>query len=147
MPRPCTACAHPERAAIESDLLADALSFRTVAGRYGLSSSAVDRHRAKHMAAYTVGDLLAPGEDGFWTRWTGSKLQRIPTPRLADLIEIKGIGCAADGDRQLTLPRARNAHGGGGGISANLIGGGVAPLRDLIVRLLKIGAAIVEVTG
>ena len=33
------------------------------------------------------------------------------------------------------------------GISANLIGGGVAPLRDLIVRLLKIGAAIVEVTG
>ena len=33
------------------------------------------------------------------------------------------------------------------GISANLIGGGVAPLRDLIVRLLEIGAAIVEVTG
>ena len=27
------------------------------------------------------------------------------------------------------------------------IGGGVAPLRDLIVRLLEIGAAIVEVTG
>ena len=90
MPRPCTACAHPERAAIESELLADARSFRTVAGRYGLSSSAVDRHRAKHMDAYTVDELLAPGDDGFWTRWTGSKLQRIPTPRLADLVEVKG---------------------------------------------------------
>ena len=83
VPRPCTACAHPERAAIESELLADAFSFRTVASRYGLSSSAVDLTATEpsNMAAYTVGDLIAPGDDGCWSCWDGSKLQRNPTPR------------------------------------------------------------------
>ena len=89
MPRPCSVCAHPKRAAIETDLR-QGISLRTIAGRYGPSSSSLYRHRTKHLAAFTVGDLLTPGEDGFWTRWTGSEWQLIPAPRLADLVEVQG---------------------------------------------------------
>ena len=48
MGRTCTVCAHPERHAIDKALVAGD-SFRDIAGRYGLSKSAVERHQAEHL--------------------------------------------------------------------------------------------------
>ena len=46
--RPCTICLHREHLAIDQ-ALADALSLRTIARRYGLSKTAVLRHRDRHL--------------------------------------------------------------------------------------------------
>lgn len=48
MPRTCTVCGHPERAAIDRALVADA-PLRGIAGQYGLGKSAVLRHKAEHL--------------------------------------------------------------------------------------------------
>jgi hypothetical protein len=49
MPNPCRACSHPDRAGIDSKLTAGG-SVRDVAALFGLSHSAVGRHRVRHLA-------------------------------------------------------------------------------------------------
>ncbi len=49
MARPCTVCRHPQRAEIDQALVAGA-SFRDVAGRFGTSKSALERHRREHLS-------------------------------------------------------------------------------------------------
>ena len=49
MPRTCTVCGHPELTRINYDLLSPTDSFRIIAGHYGLSSTALQRHKAKHL--------------------------------------------------------------------------------------------------
>ena len=69
--RPCTTCAHRDRRQIDAELL-QGISLRTVASRHGLSASALHRHRAAHVDAPTVGDLLEPDDHGrTWCRWDG----------------------------------------------------------------------------
>jgi hypothetical protein len=53
MPRTCTVCSHPERAAIDRALVAGA-SLRDIAGQYRVSKSAAERHRADHLPAALV---------------------------------------------------------------------------------------------
>jgi hypothetical protein len=48
MPRVCTICTHPARAAIDDGLEAGQ-SLRAVAGQYSLSKSSLDRHKAGHI--------------------------------------------------------------------------------------------------
>lgn len=48
MPRPCTVCRHPDRAAVDAALV-DGEPVRTIAGRFGLSHNAVLRHRDGHL--------------------------------------------------------------------------------------------------
>jgi transposase-like protein len=48
MARTCTVCAHAQREAIDAALVAGA-SYRDVAGQYGLSKSAVERHKTEHI--------------------------------------------------------------------------------------------------
>lgn len=50
MPRKCTVCQHPERETIDAALVAGD-SLRDVAGRYRISKSAVERHKAEHIPA------------------------------------------------------------------------------------------------
>jgi predicted DNA-binding protein YlxM (UPF0122 family) len=50
--RVCTICAHSQRPAIDAALVAGG-SFRDIAGRFGLSRSAVHRHREHIPAALT----------------------------------------------------------------------------------------------
>lgn len=45
MPRACTVCTHPDRAAIDAVLLSPTGTNRTVSKRFGLTPSAVFRHR------------------------------------------------------------------------------------------------------
>jgi hypothetical protein len=48
MPRTCTICSHPDRAEIDRALL-DTDSLRDIAGRFDVSRSALDRHKADHL--------------------------------------------------------------------------------------------------
>jgi transposase-like protein len=50
MPRRCTVCDHPERHGIDKALVTGA-PYRSVARRYGLSESAVYRHKTEHLPA------------------------------------------------------------------------------------------------
>ena len=54
--RPCSVCNHPDRGQVEAELL-QGISLRTVGGRHGLSSSALQRHRTTHMAAIPEAEL------------------------------------------------------------------------------------------
>src|SRR3954447_23338990 len=53
MPRRCTVCDHPERHSIDEVLVAGA-SYRSVAKRFGLSESAVYRHKTEHLPIHLL---------------------------------------------------------------------------------------------
>jgi len=63
MPRMCSICSHPERAAIDLELLRRQASYRAIARQYGLEDDALRRHEASHLgpkvrAAKDAQDLL-----------------------------------------------------------------------------------------
>ncbi|MGH9584641.1 MAG: hypothetical protein ACRD4O_17100 [Bryobacteraceae bacterium] len=49
MPRECSLCSHSERERIDRDVIAGS-SYRDIAGRFGVSKSAVERHANEHLA-------------------------------------------------------------------------------------------------
>ena len=49
MPRPCSICVHPERLAIEKAVLDNDSGHRKVAERFGVSPSALYRHKTEHL--------------------------------------------------------------------------------------------------
>lgn len=49
MPRRCTICAHPERDALEREILYG-VPYRKIAQRYGVSDASITRHVHSHMA-------------------------------------------------------------------------------------------------
>jgi len=53
MPRRCTVCDHPERNGIDQALVTGA-PYRSVAKRFGLSESAVYRHKIEHLPAHLL---------------------------------------------------------------------------------------------
>jgi transposase-like protein len=53
MPRRCTVCDHRERHGIDEALVTGA-PYRSVAKRFGLSESAVYRHKAEHLPAHLL---------------------------------------------------------------------------------------------
>jgi hypothetical protein len=55
MPRVCTICIHPARQVIDNGLIAGQ-SIRGISGQYGLSKSAVDRHRGNHVPVSVAQD-------------------------------------------------------------------------------------------
>ena len=54
--RPCSACVHPDRVVIDAELQ-QRVSLRTVAGRHGLSTTAVHRHQTQHLEGAIIGDV------------------------------------------------------------------------------------------
>jgi hypothetical protein len=50
MPRTCTICGHPQRAAIEAALVSG-MALRNIAKQNGLSATALFRHKEEHIAA------------------------------------------------------------------------------------------------
>ena len=53
MPRRCTVCDHPERHSVDKALVSGA-PYRSVARRFGLSESAVYRHKSEHLPAHLL---------------------------------------------------------------------------------------------
>ena len=110
--KPCSACVHPDRAVIDSELL-EGVSLRTVAGRHGLSTTAVHRHRTQHLEGAIIGDIIAPDPVAFelggymaWARWTGSDWEDLGPVRPADLLELRGRRLG--GQRVYRFRRARS---------------------------------------
>lgn len=54
MPRTCTICTHAERRAIDAALAKESDSFRNIAKRYGVSITALSRHKSDHLPARLV---------------------------------------------------------------------------------------------
>lgn len=50
MPRSCTVCAHADKEGIDAALVAGE-ALRDIAGRHGVSKSALERHKADHLPA------------------------------------------------------------------------------------------------
>lgn len=61
MPRHCTVCDHPQRAAIDTEL-AGGTALRTIADRFALSKTALIRHKAEHLPASLVASEAAADE-------------------------------------------------------------------------------------
>ena len=100
----CKACSHPDRAAIDGNLVRR-LSYRTVAGRYGLSVGTLHHHRAWHVLEPTLGDILEP--DGFgesWHQWDGKRWLKISVPEREDLVEVSKGRPASMRYRKTTVP-------------------------------------------
>ena len=53
MPRRCTVCDHPQRHSIDEALVSGA-PYRSVAKRFGLSESAVYRHKTEHLPVHLL---------------------------------------------------------------------------------------------
>jgi transposase-like protein len=53
MPRRCTVCDHPEKHSID-EILVTGAPYRSVAKRFGLSESAVYRHKTEHLPAHLL---------------------------------------------------------------------------------------------
>lgn len=53
MPRVCTVCGHQERPEIDRALV-DRATFRTIADRFGLSETALKRHRKDHLPGHVA---------------------------------------------------------------------------------------------
>ena len=49
MPRICTVCTYLQRVAVDTALVRGEGAFRTIADRFGLSATALKRHKAKHL--------------------------------------------------------------------------------------------------
>jgi hypothetical protein len=52
MPKACTACVHPDRAAIDRALVAGSATLRDIAEQFGLSKSTIFRHRTDHLPVH-----------------------------------------------------------------------------------------------
>lgn len=61
MPRPCTICAHAERAAIDASL-AGGTAYRDIAGQFAVSKTAVARHATEHIAEAVAQSQAAKSE-------------------------------------------------------------------------------------
>lgn len=95
MTRVCTVCAHPDRHAIEKALVAGG-AYRDIAGRYGLTKSAVERHKAEHLPVALV--TAAGAEE---VRQALDVLQQLKTINGAALTVLRDARAAGDGDLAL----------------------------------------------
>jgi len=53
MPRTCTVCGHPQRPEIDRALVEGA-TYRTIADRFGLSETALKRHKSEHLPGHVA---------------------------------------------------------------------------------------------
>lgn len=95
MPRVCTVCTHPERAAIDTALVAGG-TYRDIAGRFRLTKSAVERHKAEHLPASLVAAVGAEE-----VRQALDVLQQLKTINGAALTVLRDARAAQDGDLAL----------------------------------------------
>lgn len=103
MPRKCTVCAHPNRDDIDKMIL-DGESLRDIAGRFGTSSSSLQRHKQDHLPR----TLLRAQEVGEVAR-ADSLLDQVYDLQ-ARAINILNHA-ETDGDQRTALAAIREARG------------------------------------
>ncbi len=95
MPRQCSVCAHASLHAINTALVAGG-SLRDIAGQFGLSKSAVERHQAEHLPKLLT---QAKAEEG--VAHALDVLQQLKTINAAALTVLRDARTAKDGDLAL----------------------------------------------
>src|SRR5688500_11252035 len=101
MPRVCTVCSHPERAGIETSLVARH-PIQRIAAQHGLSATALRRHKA--VCVSTVVGKARESADLVRASALASHLADVHArcERLADTAEARGqYGAAAAATREL----------------------------------------------
>jgi hypothetical protein len=78
VPRKCSVCDHPERAEIDANLRR-AVSFRRIAARFSVSTGALLRYKASHVAAGAAKPEPEPREAPP-KRWYRPAPLRVPEP-------------------------------------------------------------------
>lgn len=63
MARRCSICNHPKRREIDKALVSRSASMRDIAGRYGVSRSALSRHRKNHLPKLVKAAEAAAGAE------------------------------------------------------------------------------------
>lgn len=141
MPRACTICRHPDRAAIDAAILAGD-PYRAIGRRHGVTHRAVARHRQAHLLASpvradgSVAPAMREGEEAL-------EQVRALLQRARDVL----LRAESAGDWQVALPAIREARttiesealalegppkhpaiSGGGGLG-DVVGRGVVALR------------------
>ena len=101
MPRRCSVCDHPERAAIDAALV-EGVSYRDIARQWGVSKDAVSRHKADHLPAH-----LAAAQEAATAASADDLLAQVETlrqkaTRIGDKAEKAGdLRTALQGVREL----------------------------------------------
>ena len=103
MPRRCTICTHQDRALIEDGLLAG-VSFRNIAKRYGVSITALHRHKSEHLSEH-----LAKAHEAEQVAQADDLLAQVRELQ-AKALAILGKAEAA-GDLKVALSAIREARG------------------------------------
>lgn len=63
MSRVCTICSHPEKSAIDAQLVDPDVSFRNIAERFSVSIGSLSRHKADHLPGTLVHAMKVQQED------------------------------------------------------------------------------------
>jgi hypothetical protein len=99
----CTVCDHPDSFRINEDIVLNGMTNRDIAGQYGLSKSAVDRHKAH------IPELLVQARRNRDLYEAEAILQRIRDLEEETLGQLEGG--KDDGDRRLVLHAIREQRG------------------------------------
>jgi transposase-like protein len=97
MPRRCTVCAHPERAAIDDALVAGG-SLRGIARTFALSEDALFRHRSEHIPA-----RLAHAQEAKEATQADSLLDRLLDLSKETAAILKEVRTGEEPDNELAL--------------------------------------------
>lgn len=121
MPRRCTTCDHPERAAIDAALLRGETN-QSVSERFGLSLGTIGRHRANHLRdarervqATVVAETraladAAAQEEGARLTETAEGVRAVAARLVQDTLAILAAA-QAEGDARTALAAIREARG------------------------------------
>jgi hypothetical protein len=99
MARPCSACNHPDRAAIEIGL-ANGIACRVLGAKYGLDASQLSRHRTKHMPQELLQRLCVRGSRSDEEL---ARIREIEGKGLIDNIAWQRARMYANADRALAI--------------------------------------------
>src|SRR5437868_1385790 len=103
MPRSCTICPHPRKAAIDESLVSG-LSARKVAAKYSVSYDALLRHRAGHLPA-----TLVRAHEAREAARAGHLLEEARDLQARTLVALRAA--EAEGDLRTVLAGVREARG------------------------------------
>jgi hypothetical protein len=124
MPRKCTICIHKQRAKIEAAMLAPDNSKRSIANRFGVTSSSVQRHKEAHLPATALAQRVEQEQrrgQSLADLWTDLKLRaerlandaqrakdrRGETAAIRELIRLVDLGLRAASE----LRKSESANG------------------------------------
>jgi len=135
MPRTCTICTHPERAVIDAAIVRGETGIRDIAGRFGISKSALDRHRKEHLPAHLLKakDAAAVADADDLLRQAGA----LRSKAISLLMKAE-----AAGDLRAALAGVREARG-----CIELLARLLGEIRDGPIVNVTISPAWIEVRG